>query len=78
MTPKETAEDIIQKFKDNLKWHTYDLSTVEELSKFNKVKLFKCCITSVEELINESRYLGNVDRFKFWREVKKEIEKLNN
>jgi hypothetical protein len=31
----------------------------------------------VEQLIDESREQGNVERFKYWREVKKEIENLN-
>jgi len=77
MTPKEDADNIIQKFRDILKWHTYDLTPIDELSTFNKVKLINCCLTSVEQLIDESREQGNVDRFKYWREVKKEIENLN-
>lgn len=74
MLPKDKAEQIIEKFRHILKWHTYDLAPIEELSKFDKIKLIKCSLVLVEELIEESRNENNVERFKYFREVKKEIE----
>lgn len=29
----------------------------------------------IEDLINQSRNQGNIERFKYWREVRKEVEK---
>ena len=66
---KQKADNIIQACKQNLKWHYYD-----DLSKYDRVKVTKCALLIVDELIDESRSQNNVERFKYFREVKKEIE----
>lgn len=71
MGPTEKAEQLIQQCKANLKWHYHD-----DLSKYDKVKVANCALYIVELLIEESRAEGRVERFKYWREVKKELENL--
>ena len=68
MTPLEKAEQLIHGAKLNLKWHYHD-----NLSIYDKIKAANCALLAVNELIDESRDQGNVERFKYWREVKKEI-----
>jgi hypothetical protein len=69
LSVKQKAEELIHRCKQNLKWHYYD-----DLSKYDKVKVTKCALLIVDELIDESRNQNNVERFKYFREVKKEIE----
>jgi hypothetical protein len=69
MTPLEKADRIIQESKLNLKWHYYD-----NLSKYDKIKVINCSLLVINELIDESRNQGNIERFKYFREVKKQIE----
>jgi hypothetical protein len=69
MDPKQKADKLIQESKLNLKWHYHD-----DLSKYDKVKVINCALLVVNELIDESRNQGNVERFKYFREVKKQIE----
>jgi hypothetical protein len=70
MTPKEKAEELVNKFaklpeKGSLMWY---LSF--EIAK-------KCALIAVDEIINV--IIGSYDyelENKYWQEVKKEIEKL--
>ena len=62
MTPKEKAEELVDKFaRIDGYVDSIDLSKCE----FEK----KCALIAVDELIEETDYY-------FWQEVKKEIEKL--
>jgi hypothetical protein len=66
MTPKEKAEELVEKFM---------------LWKFQKCELSKkqakqCALIAVDELIYETQFEVPNIRQKYWINVKQEIEKL--
>lgn len=61
MTPREKAEELINKFSKNLPWYN---------EKDNKYKSKQCAIIAVDEIIN---LLGGN---RFWQSVKEEIQKM--
>lgn len=65
MTPKEKAKDLFDKF-----FHYASLKEVEFYSNDELAK--NCALTAVSELILYS----NILEIYYWKEVKKEIEKL--
>jgi hypothetical protein len=73
MTPKEKAEDFIHKFK---KYSYYpktndDILFVNELNKNAK----ECALIAVDEILNAVTAIAD-KRYDYWKEVKKELEKL--
>ena len=69
MTPKEKAEELINKM-----YYTQSSPTIWTQAK-------QCALIAVDEiLIIQGAYTGNRDEFKtyldYWQEVKQEIEKL--
>lgn len=70
MTPKEKAEELVNKFRI-VSYGKYSLPTK------NNAK--KCALIAVNEILEEHRF-DDSDyanrKFKFWQEVKQEIEKL--
>lgn len=74
MTPKEKAEELIDKFKLNSR----DLSFQNKYAK-------QCALIAVDEVLNvlpQSEYLEDRDEYYenrerlFWKQVKQEIGKL--
>ena len=85
MTPKEKAIELVGKFamvnsenyidEDSGLWET-DFSLTDD-------DAIKCALIAVDEIINEcymwhgGDYIEwDIKRFKYWQEVKQEIEKL--
>jgi hypothetical protein len=70
MTPKEKANELLQKFlpevrgADRYNYNTEDMNVY--IAK-------KCALISIEEMLEESL---SDEGFSFWHKVKKEIEKL--
>jgi len=71
MTPKEKAEELVDKFK--LKQNFFTNSFIKTTAK-------QCALIAVNEILNEfpQGFKGNFEerRKQYWQEVKKEIEKL--
>lgn len=63
MTPKEKAKELVNKY-----WIT-DFDIYEKECK-------QCALIAVDELIEESIGYLSIERNKYWKEVKQEIEKL--
>lgn len=87
MTPKEKANELIEKFKPNVYCYygsgmltdTYDDDTALYFSK-------KCAIVAVDEIIDQwdyvDTYLANLGgefnpNLRYWQEVKTELELKN-
>lgn len=69
MTPQEKAKELVEKM------FNVDLQCDNEAMCMLYPHAIKCALISVEELIEEVRYLDD-DSQDFWEEVKHEIEKL--
>lgn len=84
MTPKEKANELIEKFKKatTYKYQEYagaNYSTFEH----DIEELKNCAIIAVDEIIyqidNIDTYLGNLgEHLYWWQEVKSELENLKN
>lgn len=77
MTPKEKAEELVDKYFDEI------MSFLSDNMKKNNAK--KCALIAVDETINTLNFdirdidvRGDIllDLIDYWRKVKKEIEKL--
>lgn len=69
MSPKEKAEDLVNKFSKYAHWN--------EGSSNNNFSSQNCALIAVEEIINEFEYNSNNDKkYGYWQQVKKEIELL--
>ena len=70
MTPKEKAEQLINKF--------IDASIVEEEVNYYHPKPYslaiQCALIAVNEILNA--HLFDLDEKQYWQQVKTEIEKL--
>ena len=78
MTPKEKAEELIDKFYIKV----YDR---EGTSAMNEFEAKQCALIAVDEILNDYSYMQNVrnansnqihSRRVYWQEVKQEIENL--
>jgi len=70
MTPKEKAEELIQKMVD-----TYDITS--DFVYDSSAKL--CAWIAVDEILNTIEYSSQADelsKISYWQEVKNEINKL--
>jgi hypothetical protein len=72
MTPKEKAKDLVDKYIPpiNSDWDLFDIDQAKQ-----------CALIAADECINlhfnlESDRNGIGESFKYWQEVKTEIEKL--
>lgn len=69
MTPKEKAEEICRKMLYQIEWNAQP-STVKGVAK-------QCALIAVDEMINELEGTNSTKEGGFfWKEVKKEVEKL--
>tara|TARA_R110000868_G_scaffold94744_1_gene261133 strand:+ start:154 stop:366 length:213 start_codon:yes stop_codon:yes gene_type:complete len=70
MTPKEKAEELIDKFRNEITSFLGD--------NMKKINAKKCALVAVDEILNhhhQSQGLYRIDRY-FWEQVKKEIQNL--
>jgi hypothetical protein len=65
MTHKEKAEELIDKFLPSMKWSN---------PIYRREEAKQCALICVDEIIKES--MDNQYTERYWREVKKELEKL--
>ena len=68
MTPKEKANELLNKFLEEMPYGS--------LRDFNDAK--QCALICADEIIEIQYSWCNIDgnQYKFWQEVKQEIEKL--
>jgi hypothetical protein len=64
MTPKEKAEELINKFQQ-------DVQIIEEDNDSERFYAKQCALIAVDEIIDTPNPMPN-----YWQEVKQEIEKL--
>ena len=71
MTPKEKAKELIHFYTKELLSAKYSINgfVIEQLAK-------QCALIAVKEVIEELIVTDFANRFPYWQEVKKEIEKL--
>lgn len=72
MTPKEKAKDILDMFGFI---HSYDGLDIMDDELTNEDRK-KCALITVNELIHDMYKRYEIVSFKYWNEVKDEIEKL--
>ena len=70
MTPKEKAQKIYNKLVVHIQ--RYD-EYVDDRSKF---KTIQCALIAVDEILKITSESYDIDHINWWKEVKKEIEKL--
>ena len=69
MTPKEKAEELVYKFAHAKSQYGF-INT-------NKHRTKECAIISVDEILQANKvWYENSIPYKYWQEVKQEIEKL--
>jgi hypothetical protein len=68
MTPKEKAEELVNKFLIETENRTY-CGLYRTVAK-------KCALIAVDELIYETQFEVPNIRQRYWEEVKKELEKI--
>jgi hypothetical protein len=68
MTPKEKAQELIDKFEN------YSFMDIDKrISSFNSAK--QCALVAVDEILKVTVGLnGWIDGFQYWEQVKQEIE----
>jgi hypothetical protein len=75
MTPKEKAEELVDKFFEYNYMTKWDSIIHKWIEDNNSAK--QCALIAVEELIEEAYFTnGYYNRHNYWQEVKHEIEKL--
>lgn len=73
MTPKEKAEELVERFGRVIPFQDTYYSE-EELYKMHKKDAKQCALICVEQMIEECE--GYPKGIKYWQEVKQEINKL--
>jgi hypothetical protein len=73
MTPKEKAEELVDKFKRYAYYPTTndDVLFVNQLNYNAK----QCALIAVNEILNAVTAIAD-KRYDYWKEVKQELEKL--
>lgn len=74
MTPKEKAKDLIDKFELIDRQYTYQ----DYLNLFAAKQCALICVDEILKELKEIKKLYNIETlpFKYWKKVKKEINKL--
>lgn len=67
MTPKDKAQELFNKFKNELDWIEKDYT----VDLYRDIR--KCALIAVDEIWS---LLESSKQFNYWSEVKEEIEKL--
>jgi hypothetical protein len=79
MTPKEKAEELVDKYYNILPFDKYVITKDEDLSwEYNDwEEAKKCALIAVDEIIFVvSKYNDTQAEVSYWQQVKQEIEKL--
>jgi hypothetical protein len=80
MTPKETAEELIDRYYQLFPLENQVITTDGELSwEYNSwEKAIKASLMCVDEIINSRPTItdSQVEYHKYWNEVKKELEEM--
>lgn len=71
MTPKEKAEELVDKFTEYTKVFDDCAGWVND-----EISAKQCTLIAVDEIINEIIYYKGISSTIWWQEVKQEIEKL--
>jgi hypothetical protein len=75
--PKEKAKELIDTYLDIENYNNLNLDLFSDECGINIQSAKYCALIAVSELIEESYYtIGYNQRYEYWLEVKKEIEKL--
>ena len=77
MTPKEKAEQLIDKFYQttpNEAWINEPIGIAKEYKAFDQAK--ECALIMINELLSNSTFLLSNGESYYWNQVKQEIEKL--
>lgn len=71
MTPKEKAEELFKKYNPHVLQRDFFGDDVE------KIKTKQCALISVDEILKAFWYTHkNESEYRYWQEVKQEIEAL--
>lgn len=69
MTPKEKAEELVNKFRNEFNW----------IEKDHDVDLYRdtrqCALIAVDEILSNRERIKGIDKL-YWQQVKYEIEQL--
>ena len=84
MIPKQKAEELVEKFKPHSHFWVHDFGRKKDYDIEQLENAVECALIAVDEIINsletygkESDELQNMENdFRYWQEVKQEIEKL--
>jgi hypothetical protein len=80
MTPKEKAEELIYKFAQTIPASSYEAYENGVKMNFDLLNAKQCALIAVDEILfsNNTIFETNIPHecWKYWIEVKQEIEKL--
>ena len=68
MTPKEKAQELIDKFKHPIRWKMGQEDVLDRAKQ--------CSLIAVDEVLYYATRHGFIRLVQYWNEVKQEIEKL--
>ena len=71
MTPKEKAEELVNKLLESL----YDNGSLS-FKRILFAKAKQCAIIAVDEILTADMFMMTEEQEKYWEQVKQEIEKL--
>jgi len=74
MTPKEKAQELIEKYD-------FALENVSVYFMIRKHFVYNCALIAIDNILNEMNWLQcktPIKEIKFWLKVKQEINKLKN
>ena len=81
MTPKQKAEELVEKFKPHSHFWVYDFGRKKDYDIEQLENAVECALIAVDEIINslenygkESDELQNMENdFSYWQDVKQEL-----
>jgi hypothetical protein len=80
MTPKEKAEELVDRFKPHSHFWVHDLGTQKDYNIEQLENAKQCALISSDEVLKLANLMDGGFSFekeiKYWHEVKKEIELL--
>ena len=76
MTPKDKAKELVYKFSQVIPPSKYEAYEDGVKINFDYENAKQCALIAVDEMIEESIGYLSIVRNKYWKKVKREIEKL--
>jgi hypothetical protein len=70
MTPKEKAQELVEKINNELNWIEIDY----QIDLYRDVK--QCALIAVDEILDTIKWCIGDSQVEYWEDVKKEIELL--